>query len=71
MEFVVMVLMQVFFKSEEEATHLMLTVHHSERATAGIYPYDTAMSKAEKATGMARSQGFPLKLTVEPIDNPA
>ena len=66
MDFVVMVLKQVFFKSEEEANALMLRVHHSEKAVVGIYTYDIAVSKARKAMGMAREQGFPLRLTVEP-----
>ena len=66
MEFVVMELKQVFFKSEEEANALMLRVHHSDKAVVGIYTYDIAVSKARKATGMAREQGFPLRLTVEP-----
>ena len=66
MDFVVMILTQVFFKSEEEATTLMLQVHHSDKAVVGIYTYDIAVSKANKATHMAREQGFPLRLTVEP-----
>ena len=66
MEFVVMVLKQVFLKSEEEAQALMLQVHHSDKAVVGIYSYDIAMSKTRKATNMAREQGFPLRLTVEP-----
>ena len=66
MEFVVLVLKQVFFKSEEDANALMLKVHHSDKAVVGIYTYDIAVSKARKATAMAREQGFPLRLTVEP-----
>ena len=66
MEFVVMILQQVFFKSEEEAQALMLQVHHSDKAVVGIYSYDIALSKAQKATNMAREKGFPLRLTVEP-----
>ena len=65
MEFVVMILKQVFLKSEEEAQALMLQVHHSDKAVVGIYSYDIAMSKARKATTMAREQGYPLRLTVE------
>ena len=64
MEFVVMILKQVFLKSEEEAEALMLQVHHSDKAV-GIYSYDIAVSKARKATTMAREQGYPLRLTVE------
>ena len=66
MEFVVMILKQIFFKSEEEAETLMLQVHHSDKAVVGIYSYDIAVSKTNKATSMAREQGFPLRLTVEP-----
>ena len=63
-----MILVQVFFKSEEEAQTLMLQVHHSDKAVVGIYSYDIAASKVNKATRMAREQGFPLRLTVEPED---
>lgn len=66
MDFVVKVLVEVFFKSEEEANALMLKVHHSDKAVVGIYTYDIAVSKARKATNMAREKGFPLRLSVEP-----
>ena len=66
MEFVVTVLMQVFFKSEAEAQTLMLQVHHSDKAVVGIYTYDIAVSKVQKATQMARDAGFPLRLSCEP-----
>jgi ATP-dependent Clp protease adaptor protein ClpS len=66
MDFVVMVLTQVFFKSQAEAEALMLQVHHADKAVVGIYSYDVAVSKVRKATNMAREAGFPLRLTVEP-----
>ena len=66
MEFVVRVLVQVFFKSETEAEQLMLHVHRSDKAVVGIYTYDIAVSKVQKATAMAREEGFPLRLTYEP-----
>lgn len=66
MEFVVMILKQVFLKSEEEAEALMLQVHHSDKAVVGIYSYDVAVSKSKKAINMAREQDFPLRLIVEP-----
>ena len=66
MEFVVMILKQVFLKSEEEAEALMLQVHHSDKAVVGIYSYDIATSKAHRATALARDNGFPLRLTVQP-----
>ena len=68
MEFVVKILRVVFFKSEAEAETLMLQVHHSDKAVVGIYSYDIAVSKVEKATQMARNEGYPLRLTYEPED---
>ena len=67
--FVVKILVQVFLKSEAEAEALMLQVHHSDKAVVGIYSYDVAISKARKATNMAREAGFPLRLTVEPEES--
>ena len=69
MEFVVLVLKQVFFMTEENAQALMLQVHHSNKAVVGIYTYDVAVSKAQKATSMARDNGYPLRLTVEPEED--
>jgi ATP-dependent Clp protease adaptor protein ClpS len=66
MEFVVKVLTTVFYKSLAEAETLMLKVHKSESATVGIYSYDIARSKTNKATTMARNEGFPLRLTISP-----
>jgi ATP-dependent Clp protease adaptor protein ClpS len=66
MECVVKVLRVVFFKSQADAETLMLQVHHSDKAVVGIYSYDIAVSKVNKATQMARDEGFPLRLTYEP-----
>ena len=66
MEFVVEVLKTVFYLSNEKAEELMLQVHHANKAVVGIYTYDIAVSKTDKAINMAREQGFPLRLTVEP-----
>ena len=66
MEFVVKILTTVFFKSTMEAEALMMQVHKSESAVVGIYTYDIARSKVQKATRMAREEGFPLRLTVTP-----
>ena len=66
MDFVVEVLKTVFYYSNEKAESLMLQVHHANKAVVGIYTYDIAVSKANKATNLAREKGFPLRLTVEP-----
>lgn len=66
MDFVVIILKEVFFLSEENAQALMLQVHHSNKAVVGIYSYDIAVSKVRKATNIAREQDYPLRLTIEP-----
>lgn len=68
MEFVVKLLTVVFFKSTAEAETLMMQVHKSKSGIVGIYTYDIAQSKVQKAIRMAREEGFPLRLTVTPED---
>ncbi|MBO7608059.1 MAG: ATP-dependent Clp protease adaptor ClpS [Paludibacteraceae bacterium] len=67
-EFVVKVLMVVFFKSKSEAERLTIEVDRKKLATVGIYSHDVAVSKTEKATKMARAEGYPLRITCEPLD---
>ena len=69
MDFVVKVLCVVFFKTTEQATLLMLDVHEHDSAIVGTYSYDIALSKANKALQLAKSEGFPLRLTVAPADS--
>lgn len=66
MDFVVRILVEIFFKSDAEAEALMLQVHHSDKAVVGIYSYDVAISKVRKATNISREAGHPLRLSVEP-----
>jgi len=66
MDFVVKVLVVVFYKSAVEAEKLMLDVHQKGQAVVGVYSYDMALTKVNKATRMARDEGFPLRLTVKP-----
>lgn len=66
MDFVVMILKTVFFKSDADAEAIMLEVHRKGSAVAGIYTRDIAISKVRKATTLARQNNFPLRLTYEP-----
>lgn len=67
-EFVVKVLMTVFFKSQFEAERLTIEVDQKKSAVVGVYSYDVATSKVEKAVKMARAEGFPLRFSCEPIN---
>lgn len=65
MDLVVMVLMNVFFKTFEDAYSLMMQVHNNGKAKVGSYTYDIAKSKAARAQQIARENGYPLKVTVD------
>jgi len=65
MEFVVFVLQYVFNKPDAEAFTIMLKVHNEGLGIAGIYPFEIASMKSEKAMNLARSREFPLLCTVE------
>lgn len=65
MEFVVFVLEYVFMRSEPEAFAIMLMVHNEGVGLAGVYPYDVANMKSEKAMNLAKAREYPLLCTVE------
>ena len=56
-----------FSRPYQEAMDLMLKVHEQGKAVAGVYSHEIAESKVAKVTEKARANGFPLKLTLEPI----
>lgn len=66
MEFVVMVLEQVFHKSAEEAMQIMLAVHQAGKGIAGMYPKEVAETKVAIVQHLARKDGFPLQCVLEP-----
>ena len=66
MEFVIEVLKRFFHKSDTEAVHIMLTVHKSGAAVAGVYTRDVAETKSTQVMDYARENGMPLLLTTEP-----
>ena len=66
MEFVVMVLEQVFHKTAEDATQIMLAVHQAGKGVAGLYPKEVAETKVAIVQHLARKDGFPLQCVMEP-----
>ena len=65
MDFVIDVLISVFHKSESEAEQIMLNVHKKGVGICGVYPLELAETKVETVTSLARSNGFPLKSSME------
>jgi ATP-dependent Clp protease adaptor protein ClpS len=68
MRFVVKLLKKVFKKEEGEANSLMLEVHNDGYGVAGVYSKQIAETKVEEATQLARSEGHPLRVTMEPAE---
>ena len=65
MEFVVHVLERFFGKGREEATHIMLQVHHKGVGVCGVFSYEVAETKVNQAMDLARQNQHPLQCTIE------
>lgn len=62
MEFVVLVLMQIFHRSFEEAQEIMMHIHTNGKGIAGTYSHEIASQKRDETIAIARSNGFPLQV---------
>jgi ATP-dependent Clp protease adaptor protein ClpS len=65
MEFVVHVLEKYFSKGKEEATRIMLHVHHKGVGICGVFPYEVAETKVTQVMDYSRQNGHPLQCTME------
>jgi len=65
MEFVVLVLQDVFNKSREEAMTIMLHVHQKGVGECGVYPYEVAETKVTRVMDTARKNQHPLQCVME------
>lgn len=68
MEFVVLVLMQIFHRSFEEAQEIMMHIHSHGKGIAGTYSHEVAQQKKDDTVSAARQHGFPLQAILEPAD---
>ncbi|MDB5622221.1 MAG: ATP-dependent Clp protease adapter ClpS [Devosia sp.] len=65
MEFVILVLQDVFNKSREDAMRIMLHVHQKGVGECGIYPYEVAETKVTRVMDTARKNQHPLQCVME------
>ena len=65
MDFVILVLMEIFNHSEISAVRIMLQVHNQGLGVAGVYTYEIAETKVAKVTRLAREFEYPLLCTME------
>lgn len=67
MDFVVSILIEVFEKTSDEATAIMLKIHNNGKGICGIYTYDIAELKAHIVKEKAKEHGYPLRVITEEI----
>jgi len=65
MEFVVHVLERFFQKSREDATRIMLHVHHHGVGECGVFTYEVAETKVTQVMDFARKHQHPLQCIME------
>ena len=65
MEFVISILQTFFNKNPEEATQIMLHVHHNGVGECGVYTYEIAETKVAQVMDHARKNQHPLQCIME------
>ena len=65
MDFVVLVLQDVFNKTREEATEIMYHVHQKGVGECGVFPYEVAETKVTRVLDTARKNQHPLQCVME------
>jgi ATP-dependent Clp protease adaptor protein ClpS len=66
MEFVVESLKNIFHHSEETAHEITVKIHEEGSSVVSTLPYEIAEQKGVEATLLARNNGFPLNVKLEP-----
>jgi ATP-dependent Clp protease adaptor protein ClpS len=66
MDFVIETLMTIFQHTLESAQALTVKIHEDGSGIAAILPYEMAEQKGVEVTQLARNNGFPLQVKLEP-----
>lgn len=66
MEFVVESLKNIFHHTEETAIEITHRIHQEGSSVVSTLPYEIAEQKGVEATMLARTNGFPLNVKLEP-----
>ncbi len=67
MDFVIFILMNVFYKEYENAYDIMLNIHEKGSGICGEYTLDVATTKVNEVKNLAIEQEHPLKAIYEEI----
>jgi ATP-dependent Clp protease adaptor protein ClpS len=66
MEFVIESLKNIFHHTEESAMEITHRIHEEGSSVVSTLPYEIAEQKGVEATMLARTNGFPLNVKLEP-----
>jgi ATP-dependent Clp protease adaptor protein ClpS len=66
MEFVIESLITVFDYALDTAAELTEKIHVDGQGTAAVLPYELAEQKGVEVTQLARANGYPLQIKLEP-----
>ena len=64
-EFVILILTRIFYKSFEEAQEITLFIHNNGSGVAGTYSHEVATQKRNETIKIARANNFPLRCEID------
>jgi len=67
MDFVIHVLQKFFQKEYDEATRIMLQIHHQGFGVCGVFSYEIAETRVYQVNQYSRQNRHPLKCTMERV----
>ena len=65
-EFVIETLLEIFHYTTPTAESLTIEVHETGSAVVAVLPYEMAEQKGIEVTLLARANGYPLQVKIEP-----
>ncbi len=66
MEFIVEVLKNIFDYEEDQAQAMTMRIHQEGAGIIAVFPHEIAEQKGIETTILARNNGFPLQVKLEP-----
>ncbi len=66
MDFVIRILVELFYLSTEQAERVMLEVHHKGRGVCGVFTREIAETRVAQVNQVARQNEHPLLCVMEP-----
>jgi len=64
-EFVILVLKQIFHKTPDEAIKITEAIHKNGQGIVGTYLFEIAEQKGIETTLLAREEGYPLQVKIQ------